>query len=213
MFAQDVVFGDMSIENFPITVIEFDEYYSTEDACRDYLFKVRWPDSFKCPACGWPKEWTNKRLYMECSDCGYQASLTAGTVLPVSRKALRLWFKAMWWVCTQKTGGSAKGLQRQLGLGSYQTARAWLQKLIRAMIRPNREPLEGPVEVDDAFIRGTEEGVKGRETINKAKIVVAVEVTGGTRRETGRVRFRHVHDFSAKSLVSFVMENITKAAK
>jgi len=147
--------------------------------CRDYLFKVRWTDSFRCPACGWPKEWTNKRLYMECSDCGYQTSLTTGTVLHGSRKALRLWFKAMWWVCTQKTGGSAKGLQRQLGLGSYQTARAWLQKLIRAMLRPNREPLEGPVEVDDAFIRGTEEGVKGRETINKAKIVVAVEVTGG----------------------------------
>lgn len=125
-----------------------------------------------------------------------------------TRKPLRVWFKAMWWVCTQKTGGSAKGLQRLLGLGSYQTAWSWLHKLRRAMIRAGREPLAGPVEVDDCFIGGQEEGVSGRETFKKAKVVVAVEVLGAFRRQLGRVRLGHVADFSASSLVSFVIDSV-----
>ena len=125
-----------------------------------------------------------------------------------TRKPLRMWFGAMWWVCTQKTGGSAKGLQRLLGLGSYQTAWAWLHKLRRAMIRAGREPLEGPVEVDDAFVGGKEQGVVGRETFKKAKIVVAVEAPGPLRKRLGRVRISHVPDFSASSLVPFVVGNV-----
>lgn len=203
----------MSIDDFPKTALEFDERFSSEEACRTYLMKVRWPEGFRCATCGGTKAWTSGRLYLICSHCGYQASLTAGTVMHGSHKPLRMWFKAMWWVCTQKTGGSAKGLQKQLDLGSYQTAWAWLQKLRRAMIRAGREALEGPVEVDDAFLGGKEIGVRGRETIKKAKIVVAVEVTGDTRNISGRVRFGHIPDFSANSLVPFVVENVAPGSQ
>ena len=39
-----------------------------------------------------------------------------------TRKPLRMWFLAMWFVTSQKNGVSALGLQRVLGLGSYETA-------------------------------------------------------------------------------------------
>ena len=188
--------------------MEFDALFSTEEACRDYLFNVRWPHGFVCPRCKGTKSWVNNRHLLVCSACGHQASLTAGTVMQGTRKPLRMWFKAICWVCTQKTGGSAKGLQRLLGLGSYQTAWAWLHKLRRGMIRAGREPLEGPVEVDDAFIGGKEQGVKGRDTIKKAKIVVGVEVPGPFRKSLGRIRIAHVRDFSAISLIPFILENV-----
>jgi len=38
----------------------------------------------------------------------------------------------MWWVTTQKNGASALGLQRVLGLKSYETAWAWLRYLSQA---------------------------------------------------------------------------------
>lgn len=193
--------------------MEFDRWFGSEDACRDYLMRIRWPDGFRCPACGSRKAWENQRDLLVCRGCGRQVSLTAGTVMHGSRKPLGMWLKAMWWICTQKTGGSAKGLQRLLGLGSYQTAWAWLQKLRRAMIRAGREPLVGPVEVDDAFIGGKEEGVIGRETYKKAKIVAAVEVQSPSRKELGRVRISHIPDFSARSLIGFIKGNVEPGSK
>ena len=68
-----------------------------------------------------------------------------GTLLAIGleRKPLRTWFLTMWYVTSQKHGVSALGLQRVLGLGSYQTAWAWLHKLRRAMVRPGRDRLHG----------------------------------------------------------------------
>jgi hypothetical protein len=111
----------------------------------------------------------------------------------------------MWWVVTQKTGGSAAGVQRILGLSSYRTAWTWLHKLRRAMVRKGREKLAGWVEVDDAFVGGVEEDVRGRGSLEKAKIVVGVEVEG---KRLGRIRMRHIPDFSGRSLIPFVEENV-----
>ncbi len=195
----------MISEDYPKTLVEFDERFGTEEACRAYFARLRWPDGFCCPACGHRRGWPNRRHDIECARCGHQTSLTAGTILEGTRKPLQLWFKAMWWVSTQKTGGSAKGLQRLLGLPSYQTAWVWLQKLRRAMVRPGRDKLVGIVEVDDTFLGGPESGVAGRESETKARVVAAVETAG---RKIGRVRLRHIPDFSADSLVPFVEASV-----
>ena len=93
--------------------------------------------------------------------------MTLGTVFERTRKPLRVWFQAMWLVMSQKDGASARGLQRVLGLGSYQTAWTWLHKLRRAMVRPGRERLHGSVEVDETYVGGEEKGGKrGRGTEN-----------------------------------------------
>ncbi len=129
----------------------------------------------------------------------------AGTIFQDSRKPLRLWFRAIWHVTSQKNGTSALGLQRVLGLGSYQTAWTWLHKLRRAMVRPGRERLGGVVEVDETYWGSSEEGLSGRQTERKALIAVAVEEKGVGM---GRIRMRRVRDASAASLVPFVEESV-----
>ena len=101
-----------------------------------------------------------------------------GTIFQDSRKPLTLWFRAMWWVTSQKNGASALGLQRVLGLGSYKTAWSWLHKLRRAMVRPGRGRLSGRVEVDETYLGGVEEGVRGRQTETKAPLRKMAWVAG-----------------------------------
>ncbi len=111
----------------------------------------------------------------------------------------------MWWLTSQKNGASALGLQRVLGLGSYKTAWTWLHKLRRAMVRPGRDRLSGRVEVDETYLGGLEEGVRGRQTDAKALIVVAAEEDGAG---IGRVRIRTIPNASGDSLMAFVGESI-----
>ena len=114
--------------------------------------------------------------------------------------------QAQWWVTNQKSGVSALGLQRALGLGSYKTAWTWLHKLHRAMV-PGRDRLTGHVEVDETHWGAAEAGAWGRRKLNKVLIAVAVEQVG--RRGLGRIRMRQIPDASADSLQAFVGEAIT----
>ena len=76
------------------------------------------------------------------------------TIFQDSHLPLITWFRAMWYICVQKNGASALGLQRALGLGSYRTAWLCLHKLRRAMVRSGREKLSGEVEVDEMYVGG-----------------------------------------------------------
>jgi hypothetical protein len=90
----------------------------------------------------------------ECAGCGHQTSLTSGTLFHGTRKPLRLWFRAIWEICVHHHGISAADLQRILGLGSYETAWAWAHRIRRAMVRENREGLQGCVQVDEVHVGG-----------------------------------------------------------
>jgi len=186
---------------FPHTLPEFDRFFGSEEACREYLAHLRWPDGFVCPACRATDAWLTERGLMVCRRCGRNVSVTAGTVFHRTRAPLRLWFQAIWWVTTQKTGASALGMQRILGLGSYETSWTWLHKLRRAMVRPGRDKLSGKVEVDETFVGGIEEGGGRRHVGNKALVVVAAEARGPA---IGRIRLGAVRDSSAESLLGFV---------
>jgi hypothetical protein len=97
-----------------------------------------------------------------CTACRRRSSVTAGTIFAGTRTPLTLWFAACWYVVNQKNGVSALGLQRVLGLGSYETAWAWLHKLRRAMVRPGRDLLTDAVEVDETYVGGVRPGKRGR---------------------------------------------------
>jgi hypothetical protein len=156
-----------------------DDWFRTEAGCREYLRRLRWPDGFVCPRCGVTGEpWMMSDGLLRCRRCHGRTSLTAGTVFQNTRKPLRMWFLAMWFVTRQKNGVSALGLQRVLGLGSYETAWTWLHKLRRAMVRPGRDFLTGAVEVDETYVGGPEEGKRGREAETKAIVAVAAEKSG-----------------------------------
>lgn len=185
---------------------EFDRWFSDEAACRSYVFRVRWPAGYACFRCkSKAQPWITSRGYLHCRECGGEISITAGTVFEGTRKPLRVWFQAIWLVTSQKHGASALGLQRALGLGSYQTAWAWLHKLRRAMIRPGREQLHGAVEVDETYVGGVATGGKrGRGAETKEIVVIAVEVL--RPKGFGRVRMRRVPDVSGDSLVPFICD-------
>src|SRR6266513_3750240 len=193
------------MEDFPRDLLEFEARFSTEATCREYLFRLRWPEGFSCPRCGGRKTWPLHGVRLQCAGCDYQSSVTAGTIFQDTRKPLTLWFRAIWWVTSQKNGASAIGLQRVLGLGSYKTAWTWLHKLRRAMVRPGRDRLTGRVEVDETYVGGVEEGTRGRQTERKALVVIAAQEDGPG---IGRIRMRRILDASAESLLPFVKEVI-----
>jgi len=118
-----------------------------------------------------------------------------------TRTPLPVWFRAMWWMTTQKNGASALGLQRVLGLKKYETAWTWLHKLRRAMVRADRDLLTGRIEVDECYVGGLEEGLPGQLNLKKALVVVAAQEDGPG---IGRIRMRQIIDASAESLMPFV---------
>jgi transposase-like protein len=111
----------------------------------------------------------------------------------------------MWYVTNQKSGVSARGLQRALGLGSYRTAWTWLHKLRAAMVRPGRDRLRGTVEVDETYLGGPKPGKHGRGAAGKTLIVVVAQVDG---RRVGRIRLRRVPDASARCLERAIQEAV-----
>ena len=192
-------------EDYPRTILELERRFADEGACRMYLFELRWPQGFACPECGGHQAWGMQRGLWLCRVCRRQVSVTAGTIFQDSHLPLRVWFRTMWYVTSQKNGVSALGLQRTLGLGSYKTAWAMLHKLRRAMVRPGRERLRGVVEVDETYWGAEEHGVLGRQTEEKARIVVAAEEDGTG---IGRVRMRRIADLTAISLHGFIAQTV-----
>lgn len=190
------------VEDYPRTLLELERRFGTERSCREYLVALRWPQGFVCPRCGVAgRSWPTTRGLWLCPACRHQASVTAGTIFQDTHLPLCLWFRAMWQVTSQKNGASALGIQRVLGLGSYQTAWAWLHKLRRAMVRPGRDRLGGVVEVDETYLGGLEPQIMGRGSVTKALIVIAAQEDG---KGLGQVRMRQIPDASAASLEGFI---------
>src|SRR6266480_3195139 len=132
---------------------EFQTNFPDETSCAAFLFERRWPQGFVCPACGAGRAaLLRSRVHTyECLDCGRQTSITAGTVMHRSKLPLTVWFWAAHLMATHSNGMSAVQLEAQLGI-TYKTAWLLAQKLRRSMIDPQREPLEGVIEVDQAEI-------------------------------------------------------------
>jgi hypothetical protein len=198
--------------DYPGTFQEFDEWFSSENACLDYIARLRWPKGFTCPSCGINTEKPSlmgRGLFL-CRECKRQTSITAGTLFHGTHKPLRTWFLAMWFATSQKHGASALGLQRVLGLGSYNTAWSWLHKLRRAMVRPGRDQLTGAIEVDETYVGGVGAKVRGRGAKRKTMVAIAAEVRG---RGPGRIRMSVIPDGSAASLHIFVLNSVKKGAE
>lgn len=193
------------MEDYPKTLVEFESSFSTEEACSSYLSKLCWPDGFRCPRCEGHKGWPVRITLVQCGTCGYQASITSGTIFQGSRMPLTLWLRAIWLITSQKSGASALGLKRILGLGSYQTAWSWLHKLRRAMVRPGRDRLSGTIEVDETYVGGLEEGLRGRQIENKTLVIIAAQQDGT---KIGRVRMKQIPDASSASLHAFITASI-----
>jgi len=197
------------MKEYPMTFREFIKQFSTEEQCRDYLFSLRFPNGFACPKCNHNEYWKVGDTLHTCKGCRHQASVIAGTIFQDTRKPLMDWFIAIWWLTTQKNGASAQGLQRVLGLKSYETAWAWLHKIRSAMVNPNRTKLSGTVEIDETHIGGSVAGKRGRGADNKVLVIITAELDG---KKVGRCRMGILDDASADSIHPFIVDNVEKGS-
>src|SRR3982751_6163367 len=170
-------------DDLPEDMPSFVARFGTDEQCREYLFKARWPDGFRCSACGHDDAYALKtKLVYECVACRKQHSLLVGTIFEQTKTGSAKWFLAIYLVTSSKGGIAATELKRQLGLGSYQTAWTWLHKLRKAMVRPDREPLAGRVEADETHVGGPRPGKRGRGAAGKTLVGGAVEAGRGAAR-------------------------------
>src|SRR5947209_2092783 len=193
-------------DDLPEDMPSFLAQFGTDEQCREYLFKARWPGGFRCAVCGHGDAYALKtKIVYECVACRKQHSLLAGTIFEQVKTGLAKWFLAIYLVTSSKGGIAATELQRQLGLGSYQTAWSWLHKLREAMVRPDRQPLAERVEADETYVGGPRPGKRGRGAAGKTLVAGAVEAGRGEARgrRLGRLRLGLLADASADSLDAF----------
>lgn len=202
---------------YPRTWNEFLDWFGSEEACQKYLEQLRWPERFVCPVCGIAGDpYRASRLRLMCRHCGHQASVTAGTIFDKTRTPLRVWFAGAWYVTNQKQGVSALGLQRVLGLGSYQTAWTMLHRFRRAMVRPDRDKLKGHVEVDESHLditdrQGVTPSIRRKSNTNKLLVVIAVELI--EPKGFGRIRLRPIPKGTEAHLLPFIRESVEPGSK
>ena len=205
---------DSLLDDLPRDLPTFLERFGTDEQCRAYLVRARWPNGFVCGGCGHSHAYSHRRrLIEECRACGKQHSILAGTIFEQTKTGLARWFLAIFLVTASKCGISASALQRQMGFGSYQTAWSWLHKIRRAMIRPERTPLQGRVEADETLVGGAKPGKRGRGAAGKTVVAGAIEAkparksNGRRKHPLGRLRLQAVPDASAPSLQGFLSQN------
>jgi transposase-like protein len=191
----------------PKTLAEFVERFADDARCAEVLRRWKYGGAFRCPRCSHDAAWfIESRKTDECSACGKQTSLTAGTVMHNSPKPLRLWFLAMYLFVSTKQGISAESLRRQIGV-TYPTAWLWLAKLRSAIGRRTTTQLMGMVEYDDTWEGGLHEGKGGRPKVGEKKALIggAVEVLD---EGFGRLRLASMKDGSIPTFAAFFKEHV-----
>lgn len=209
-----------------MSLLEFQAWFPDEESCVRLLMDQRWPDGFVCPKCGSRDaiQLASRAYTYACKSCGGQTSATAGTVMHGTKLPLTVWFWAAHLMATHSNGMSARQLVGQLGIGSYKTAWLLEQKLRRSMVDPNRDPLEGVVEIDQTEMPfRTCDDLGSPLKTGKILIVGAVEVidhaTGKPHKPmafgakyldtlSGRIRLAAIPSNEAVHLHAFIKANI-----
>jgi hypothetical protein len=202
---------------------EFRGKFTSNEECFEYLIQCKWPDGFVCSKCsGKSVARISSRYVVRCRACRHQFYPMAGTVMHRSHVPIQEWFWAAYLVATHTPGISALQLQRQLGIGSYDTAWHMLHRLRKGMVNESRTRLHGLIEADETHVGGPAKGKTGRGVgAAKDKTLVAgtVEVLAYTDQENrrkeraGRVRLQVIQDASETSTGAFVRANVEPGSR
>jgi transposase-like protein len=190
-----------------IDLCELVERYGDDQHCRNFLEKLRWPDGVRCPKCdGQRISSIIKRDQFNCDneECGYQFSVTAGTIFHDTHLALTKWFLAVFLICQSRKGMSANQLKRMLRI-NYRTAWYLCHRIRHAVEQVSKPDMDGVVEMDETYVGGKARGAgnkkKGRGT-DKAIVI-------GIRERGGDLRLFHAADVKSGTLEKYVRENIS----
>jgi transposase-like protein len=198
-----------------MTIQEFRQRFGDEENCWKYLSRRRWPEGFVCARCGGSSRgYMKAKRVHECRVCGYQGSVTAGTIFHKTRTPLRDWFWAIYRMSQGKKGISALQLSKEIGVG-YATA-WWMQHKIRKAMadREQGRRLRGLVEMDEGYVGGVEKdsGRTGRGAQSKSLVAVAVEHRGlgkpGGKPVPGRSALSVIPDAKTGSLREFLSRHV-----
>lgn len=183
---------------------DFEERFGTEKQCLDYLYSLRWPDGYRCPRCYHNEAWQIKEWKYKCRKCGYQATVTAGTFFQDSHLPIALWFKAIWYVCSQTGGANALDLQKQLNIGSYRTAWTMLLKIRRLMADNSPMKLGGRVAVSAYTVHRTRHA-------KRIQLFIGAELLPNG--EIGNICIDFTNSAAVEDLLAFCREHIKKGSK
>lgn len=182
-----------------MSLIEFQRKFATEKACQEHLFRLRWPDGYTCPRCKHDQAYFHRTRHLyQCKACGYQASLTAGTIFHRTRTPLAKWFWMIFLMGRQKSGISMLSLQRMLEIKTYRTVWVMGHKIRKAMQdRDAYYKLAGLIEMDDSYFGASKPGKRGRGAAGKAKVVVAVQTL---ENNSGFAKMQQVRNMSGSAI-------------
>ena len=196
------------VQQETISMLEFMKRFGTEESCREYLYKMRWPEGFVCPKCGEQDEPYDikARNKYQCRHCTHQASATAGTIMDKTRTPLTKWFLAIYLMGQDKRGCSALKLKRELNI-AYDTAWTMSHKIRKAMgDRDSLYLLSGTVEIDDSFFGAAHEGSKRGRGTDKTPVAFALSVDEKGR--PGYLRAKVCSAVDGENLVEFAKDCI-----
>ena len=185
----------------PFTIKQFNEQYTTDDACLDAIFTNRYGTLRRCSHCDKRTRFyrVKRRKCYACQSCGYQLHPLADTIFHKSDTPLKSWFYAIYLFANSKNGVSAKELERQLGV-TYKTA--WrIAKQIRLLCKQVNYPLSKTVEMDDTYIGGIRPGKRGRGAAGKSIVLGAVQ-------RQGRIAASVVSNLSAETVRPFIEQHV-----
>lgn len=168
------------------------KHFSNEDAARDLLESLRWPNGAACPHCGGDNPYRLKpkatskapgrRGLWKCRECRKQFTVTVGTIFEHSHVPISKWLLAIHLLCASKKSMSAHQLHRMLGV-TYRAAWFMAHRLRHAM-KEGPMQLDGIVEVDETYVGGPRRRKPGRPAPGdreKTPVMALVERGGRVR--------------------------------
>ncbi len=199
-----------------LSMTAFVRQYGTEAKCYRALYRSRWPQGFRCPACNDRRRSRFRRgaqVYYQCRACRHQTTLISGTLFEGTKLPLTTWFIAIYLLTSTKTNLSALELKRHLGV-RYRTAWRLKHKIMQAMMeREETRQLAGFVQVDDAYLGGERNGGKpGRGSENKQPFVIAVSTDETLERPTFAV-IEPVKGFDDASMIDWGTRRLAEGAE
>jgi hypothetical protein len=190
---------------------EFRERFADESACKNYLYKLRWPEGFICPKCRSREfSFVKSRNIFQCKHYRHQTSLTAGTVMHRTHLPMTIWFWAIYLTVRDKRGVSATQLAAELDV-SYEAAWYLLLRIRTAMSQRDCDyMLSGIVELDDTYFGATEQGSKRGRGTSKTSIMVAI-----SKDDKGRpqyLKMQVVDNLKGETVGAFAKANIAQGS-